>query len=112
MFEISLHLVLQAFSDFADCRCLVLTSGTLSPTSSFQSELGLAFPIQLEANHVIKDNQASCRLFLKKMHILCFFSCNSDYQIWVGEKLFTFIDLAVILITRSGLEKSCSHLLI
>ncbi|XP_041348018.1 Fanconi anemia group J protein homolog [Gigantopelta aegis] len=46
-----------AFSDFADCRCLVLTSGTLSPTSSFQSELGLPFPIQLEANHVIKDNQ-------------------------------------------------------
>ncbi|XP_064612486.1 LOW QUALITY PROTEIN: Fanconi anemia group J protein homolog, partial [Liolophura sinensis] len=46
-----------AFSDFALVRNIVLTSGTLSPMSSFSSELGMSFPIQLEANHVIKDSQ-------------------------------------------------------
>lgn len=38
-------------------RCIVLTSGTLSPMASFQSELGTQFPIALEANHVIKPGQ-------------------------------------------------------
>eukprot|EP00794_Sanderia_malayensis_P014307 gene14307-15796_t len=39
-------------------RCIILTSGTLSPMSSFSSELGVSFPIQFEANHVIQDTQA------------------------------------------------------
>lgn len=38
-------------------RCIILTSGTLSPMQSFQSELGTQFPIALEANHVIKHDQ-------------------------------------------------------
>ncbi|KAL5017215.1 hypothetical protein ScPMuIL_006804 [Solemya velum] len=46
-----------AFSDLTDTKSIVLTSGTLSPMSTFQSELGTPFPIQLEANHIIKDNQ-------------------------------------------------------
>ncbi|XP_021366020.1 Fanconi anemia group J protein homolog [Mizuhopecten yessoensis] len=46
-----------AFSDFNDARSIVLTSGTLSPMSSFESELGAPFPIKLEANHVIEDKQ-------------------------------------------------------
>ncbi|XP_071093309.1 Fanconi anemia group J protein homolog [Haliotis cracherodii] len=46
-----------AFSDFQNCRSIVLSSGTLSPMSSFSSELGMTFSIQLEANHVIKDDQ-------------------------------------------------------
>ncbi|KAK6968419.1 Fanconi anemia group J protein, partial [Biomphalaria glabrata] len=46
-----------AFSDFSETRSIILTSGTLSPLTSFQSELGLNFSIQLEANHVIKDSQ-------------------------------------------------------
>ncbi|XP_060076012.1 Fanconi anemia group J protein homolog [Ylistrum balloti] len=46
-----------AFSDFKDTRNIVLTSGTLSPMSSFESELGVPFPIKLEANHVIEDKQ-------------------------------------------------------
>lgn len=36
---------------------IILTSGTLSPITSFQSELGVSFKIQLEANHVIDQNQ-------------------------------------------------------
>ncbi|KAJ8312439.1 hypothetical protein KUTeg_009812 [Tegillarca granosa] len=46
-----------AFSDFNKARNVILTSGTLSPMGSFQSELGVPFPIQLEANHVIQDKQ-------------------------------------------------------
>ncbi len=38
-------------------RSVVLTSGTLSPMDTFQSELGTSFPIMLEANHVIDANQ-------------------------------------------------------
>ncbi|XP_065827225.1 Fanconi anemia group J protein-like isoform X2 [Oscarella lobularis] len=39
------------------CRCIVLSSGTLSPMDTFASELGTPFPISLEANHVIKKSQ-------------------------------------------------------
>ncbi|PAA47632.1 hypothetical protein BOX15_Mlig004721g5, partial [Macrostomum lignano] len=47
-----------AFADLGSAaRCVILTSGTLSPMASFQSELGQAFPLQLEANHVIKPDQ-------------------------------------------------------
>ncbi|XP_072164417.1 Fanconi anemia group J protein homolog [Diadema setosum] len=47
-----------AFSDFgSSVRTIILTSGTLSPMSSFASELGVKFPIQLEANHVIGKSQ-------------------------------------------------------
>ncbi len=46
------------FHDLKDkVRSIVLTSGTLSPMTSFSSELNLDFPIQLEANHVIDKKQ-------------------------------------------------------
>lgn len=48
----------QVFSEIgSQTRCIVLTSGTLSPMASFSSELGIQFPIQLEANHVIANSQ-------------------------------------------------------
>ena len=46
-----------AFSNMTSAHCIVLTSGTLSPMVSFSSELGVSFPIQLEAAHVIADSQ-------------------------------------------------------
>ncbi|XP_013379461.1 Fanconi anemia group J protein homolog [Lingula anatina] len=46
-----------AFQELGDSRCVVLTSGTLSPMGSFQSELGIPFPIQLEASHVVGKKQ-------------------------------------------------------
>ncbi|XP_061073345.1 Fanconi anemia group J protein [Conger conger] len=47
-----------AFSDLSgSVHSIVLTSGTLSPMGSFSSELGLPFPIQLEASHVINKSQ-------------------------------------------------------
>lgn len=38
-------------------RCLLLTSGTLSPLDSFATELGLSFPVRLENPHVITQRQ-------------------------------------------------------
>lgn len=42
------------FSEVA-CRShsVILASGTLSPMDSFAGELGVDFPIRLEANHVV-----------------------------------------------------------
>ncbi|XP_041859068.1 regulator of telomere elongation helicase 1 [Melanotaenia boesemani] len=38
-------------------RCIILTSGTLSPLSSFTSEMRIAFPVCLENGHVIERDQ-------------------------------------------------------
>lgn len=57
---------LKVFSEIgSEARCIVLTSGTLSPMTSFSSELGIKFPIQLEANHVIANSQVSINILLK-----------------------------------------------
>ena len=45
-----------AFNDLAGpdaARCVVLTSGTLAPLNSFASELGVSFPIRMEAPHCV-----------------------------------------------------------
>jgi len=57
--EINLYFVTQAFTAMSlGVRSVVLTSGTLAPMTSFASELGIPFPIQLEANHIISASQA------------------------------------------------------
>uniref|UniRef100_A0A8D2ZMX8 Regulator of telomere elongation helicase 1 n=1 Tax=Scophthalmus maximus TaxID=52904 RepID=A0A8D2ZMX8_SCOMX len=38
-------------------RCIILTSGTLSPLSSFTSEMRIEFPVCLENGHVIERDQ-------------------------------------------------------
>ncbi|XP_069035420.1 regulator of telomere elongation helicase 1 isoform X1 [Lepisosteus oculatus] len=38
-------------------RCIILTSGTLSPLSSFTSEMQIPFPVSLENPHVIAKHQ-------------------------------------------------------
>ncbi|KAA8591225.1 hypothetical protein FQN60_002168 [Etheostoma spectabile] len=38
-------------------RCIILTSGTLSPLSSFTSEMRINFPVSLENRHVIERDQ-------------------------------------------------------
>ena len=45
------------FRNISNSRSVILTSGTLSPINSFQSELGVPFPIKLEASHVIPPSQ-------------------------------------------------------
>jgi hypothetical protein len=44
-------------------RCVVVTSGTLSPMQSFQGELGVPFPIKLEAPHIIPARQVFVQSF-------------------------------------------------
>lgn len=38
-------------------RCIILTSGTLSPLDSFTSEMRIEFPVRLENDHVIEKDQ-------------------------------------------------------
>ncbi|KAK8866713.1 hypothetical protein M9Y10_009680 [Tritrichomonas musculus] len=40
-----------------EVHSVILASGTLSPLSTFSSELGTSFPIQLSANHIIDKDQ-------------------------------------------------------
>ena len=43
-----------AFQELSNsCHSIILTSGTLSPLDSFSSELGVPFPVRVEASHVI-----------------------------------------------------------
>ena len=38
-------------------RCVIITSGTLSPMDSFEGELGVKFDLKLEAPHIIPEKQ-------------------------------------------------------
>jgi hypothetical protein len=47
-----------AFSEMScSTRCVIVSSGTLSPLNTFSSELGTKFPVHLEASHVIRPEQ-------------------------------------------------------
>eukprot|EP01114_Cavostelium_apophysatum_P012798 TRINITY_DN2954_c0_g2_i1.p1 TRINITY_DN2954_c0_g2~~TRINITY_DN2954_c0_g2_i1.p1 ORF type:complete len:866 (+),score=174.26 TRINITY_DN2954_c0_g2_i1:149-2746(+) len=46
-----------AFRDLKSARSIILTSGTLAPTSSFATELDCEFKHQLEASHIIQSHQ-------------------------------------------------------
>jgi regulator of telomere elongation helicase 1 len=48
-----------------DPRCIILTSGTLSPLDEFSNELKANFPIKLENPHVIKKIQAKISILNK-----------------------------------------------
>eukprot|EP00854_Cymbomonas_tetramitiformis_P019517 gene19517-23339_t len=48
----------RVFKPIAElCRCVILTSGTLSPMESFSGELGCRIPLRLEAPHIIPERQ-------------------------------------------------------
>ena len=57
------HVLFQAgFSSLNKLtRCVVVTSGTLSPLGTFASELGAEFPVRVEANHVVSSEQVLVR---------------------------------------------------
>ena len=40
-----------------EALCVILTSGTLSPTESLQGELGVDFPVKVEAPHIVPRRQ-------------------------------------------------------
>ena len=37
--------------------CVIVTSGTLSPTDSLEGELGVPFPVKVEAPHIVPRRQ-------------------------------------------------------
>ena len=45
----------------AKARCVILASGTLSPTSTFEGELGVQFAQKLQASHVVTKDQVYVR---------------------------------------------------
>jgi Rad3-related DNA helicase len=47
------------FADLEEARSVIVTSGTLSPMTSFQSELGAKFPHSLSTDHVISPSQVN-----------------------------------------------------
>jgi regulator of telomere elongation helicase 1 len=54
--------LLRCFTGMRDlveegARCLILTSGTLSPLNSFAAELQVPFPVTLENPHIISSSQ-------------------------------------------------------
>lgn len=61
------------FEDFQAAHSVLVTSGTLSPMTSFQSELGVMFPHPLSADHVIDPSQAS---------IFCVHELKRSRELW------------------------------
>ena len=45
-------------------RSIILTSGTLSPLSAFQEEIGIPFPVMLENKHIISASQVFLNLIV------------------------------------------------
>jgi len=41
-------------------RSIILTSGTLSPLSAFEEEIGIPFPVHLENKHIVSASQVWC----------------------------------------------------
>lgn len=67
-------------------RCIILTSGTLTPTLSFPAELGSDFPINLQTGHVISQNQVE-KLYINQYIYLfsIFYSRKKMFaKVWVG----------------------------
>ena len=95
----------QGFADFECCRSVILSSGTLSPMDSFQSELGLPFPIVLEANHIIKDSQV---LHSEHQCTADNSGCNCSWLKGAASTLGTCVFALIIIITVQFIYK---HLL-
>ncbi|OHT12535.1 brca1 interacting protein C-terminal helicase 1 brip1 [Tritrichomonas foetus] len=66
-----------------ETHSLILASGTLSPLSTFASELGTKFPIQISANHIIGPDQLQSYIVT---HALDGTPFNSSYQTMSANK--------------------------
>ncbi|KAJ3297940.1 Fanconi anemia group J protein [Borealophlyctis nickersoniae] len=86
------------FRPLADeARSVILTSGTLSPTVSFASELNVAFNYRLEAPHVVGNDQMWAAVICRSSNGTPFSGTykNFDtlvYQDQLGETLLRLID--------------------
>jgi Rad3-related DNA helicase len=55
-------------------RSIILTSGTLAPLDSFESDLKVDFKIKAEINHVIKSDQVKLMTLNSGIHHLFYFN--------------------------------------
>uniref|UniRef100_A0A914YU44 ATP-dependent helicase C-terminal domain-containing protein n=1 Tax=Panagrolaimus superbus TaxID=310955 RepID=A0A914YU44_9BILA len=53
---------------FEECHSVILASGTLCPTETLKTELGLNFDFEMEGNQVIPDNQIFASVISKGPH--------------------------------------------
>uniref|UniRef100_A0AC34FAL1 DNA helicase n=1 Tax=Panagrolaimus sp. ES5 TaxID=591445 RepID=A0AC34FAL1_9BILA len=53
---------------FKECHSVILASGTLCPTETLKTELGLAFNFEMEGNQVIPDKQIFASVISKGPH--------------------------------------------
>lgn len=78
------------------CRSLILTSGTLSPVSSYALELGIPFGHTVEANHVIATHQLWAGVVPSSpsgMNLACTFSNLSkpEFQVQLGLSIIELV---------------------
>lgn len=87
------------FSDIAtETHSIILTSGTLSPLDAFASELGIPFPVKLEAGHVInlsKQLFAGCFRSVGDQSLLSTYQAqqSSNYLDTIGRALLLVVHL-------------------
>lgn len=77
-------------------RSIILTSGTLSPLSAFQQEIGIPFPVQLENKHIITASQVWCGCVTNGPDgtlLNSSFKCRSDpkYLLSLGHSIINII---------------------
>lgn len=82
--EIELHLICLspaiAFKRIKEARTVIVTSGTLSPLDSFESELNTKFDYQLSAKHVLKPDRVFTAVISKYQIDSELLNFNYDFQ--------------------------------
>ncbi|XP_044173590.1 regulator of telomere elongation helicase 1-like [Acropora millepora] len=79
-------------------RSVVLTSGTLSPLSSFRAEMQISFPVQLENPHVIEHHQMMVGVVTKAPDGA---TLNSSYETRFTVEYMTGLGNAVVNYART-----------
>jgi Rad3-related DNA helicase len=79
------------------CHSVILTSGTLAPLDSFAGELTTAFPVRVEASHVIN---LSKQLKVGLISTFNKFSLNSTYTSQKSDEYLDNIGLALLSIAK------------
>lgn len=79
-----------------EVHSVICTSGTLSPLSTFSSELGTKFSIQVSANHVVSNDQISSFIITNALDGTPF---NSAYQSLLQNQNNVIIGLGKLFLT-------------
>lgn len=95
MFTLEPALVFRPLAE--SVRCVILASGTLSPFTSFESELGVSFGIRMEGRHVINPEKQVCAMTVaysaSNYALRCVYqeTSNERYQDELGETIYALV---------------------